>query len=288
MSPARMQTFASVDGVREAVRGWRACAQTVVLVPTMGNLHRGHLELVQLAARVADRVVVSIFVNPTQFGAGEDFERYPRTPREDEAALESSGVVDAVFAPHVDQMYPFGIGDAVRIALPPLAHELCGASRPGHFDGVGTVVCRLLNAVTPDALVLGRKDYQQLVLVERMVADLRLPVRVISGPTVRDADGLAMSSRNRYLDAEERVRAPALPRALQAVKRALETGRRDFATLEQSAMRALREAGFEPDYVAIRRAADLGQPSGQEAAAELLVLGAARLGAARLIDNTSD
>ena len=288
MSRTRMQTFASVDRARAAVRGWRARGQTVVLVPTMGNLHRGHLELVQLAARAADRVIVSIFVNPTQFGAGEDFERYPRTPREDEAALESSGVVDAVFAPHVHEMYPFGIDDAVRIALPALSRDLCGASRPGHFDGVGTVVCRLLNAVTPDALVLGRKDYQQLVLVERMVEDLRLPVRVISGPTVREADGLAMSSRNRYLDAEQRAQAPALSRALQSVKRALDEGRRDFAVLEQSAIDALRAAGFEPDYVAIRRAADLSRPSGQEAAAELLVLGAAKLGAARLIDNTSD
>ncbi len=284
---SELPTAATVADVRDRVARWRAAHQTVALVPTMGNLHDGHLSLVRLARKAADRVVTSIFVNPTQFGPGEDFERYPRTLDEDRARLEGDGGVDLLFVPSDDEIYPFGTHHAVRVVLPPLASELCGASRPGHFDGVGSVVCRLLNIVAPDVLVLGRKDYQQLLLVERMIEDLRLPVRVISGATVREPDGVAMSSRNRYLTPEERARAPALSRALAAAQAALAAGDEDHARIERDAIQALEHAGFTPEYVEVRRAADLGKPEPGDAASGLIVLGAARLGRARLIDNTS-
>jgi len=284
---SELPTVTTVADVRERVAGWRAAHQTIAFVPTMGNLHDGHLSLVRLARKAADRVVMSIFVNPTQFGPSEDFAAYPRTPEEDRERLSQAGGVDLLFVPSDGEVYPFGTRDAVRVTLPPLASELCGASRPGHFDGVASVVSRLLNIVTPDVLVLGRKDYQQLVLVERMVEDLRMSVRVISGATVREPDGLAMSSRNRYLTSDERAKAPALYRALAAAQAALEAGEKDHARIEQDAMRALEQAGFVPDYVEIRRARDLGKPSPGDAASDLIVLGAARLGRARLIDNTS-
>lgn len=255
----------------------------------MGNLHDGHLSLARLARKVADRVVMSIFVNPTQFGAGEDYADYPRTLDEDRASIEREAPVDALFVPGEHDIYPFGTGDAVRIAMPALANDLCGASRPGHFDGVGTVVCRLLNIVAPQVLVLGRKDYQQLILLERLVDDLHLPVRVVSGRTLREADGVAMSSRNRYLDADQRRRAPALRAALVHVQSGLRSsGAAERTRLEREAADMLRSAGFEPDYVQIRRAADLAMPGPDDAPAGLIVLGAARLGRARLIDNTSD
>ena len=281
------QTVSSAHDVREHVRCWHDAHQTVALVPTMGNLHDGHLHLTRLARKVADRVAMSIFVNPTQFGAGEDFEHYPRTFDEDRAKLIAEGTVDLLFVPDEREIYPFGTADAIRLVLPPLADELCGASRPGHFNGVATVVCRLLNIVGPDVVVLGRKDYQQLVLLERMVADLRIPVRIVSGATVREPDGLAMSSRNRYLTANERARAPALHAALEHVRERLVDGATDHAALERDAVESLRAAGFEPDYVEIRMAADLARPPAGAGANDLIVLGAARLGRARLIDNTS-
>lgn len=284
---ASFETLSSARDVREQVRRWRAAHQTVALVPTMGNLHDGHLSLARLARKVADRVAMSIFVNPTQFGVGEDFEHYPRTLEEDRAKLAEEGTVDLLFVPDERQIYPFGTEHAVRVVMPPLANELCGAWRPGHFDGVGMVVTRLLNICEPDVLVLGRKDYQQLVLLERMIADLGMRTRVVSGPTLREPDGLAMSSRNRYLTAEERARAPALHAALERVQEALARGATDFGALEGDALEELRRAGFEPDYVEIRTAADLSKPRPGAAADELIVLGAARLGRARLIDNTS-
>lgn len=282
-----MLTLTVRNEVREAIAGWRAAQQTVALVPTMGNLHDGHLGLARLARNVADRVVMSIFVNPTQFGVGEDFADYPRTLEEDRAKLAAEGTVDALFVPSEREIYPFGTERAVRLVMPGLAHELCGASRPGHFDGVASVVCRLLSLVRPQALVLGRKDYQQLVLLRYLVADLGLPVNVVSGATRREADGLAMSSRNRYLDPEERRRAPALHATLEQVRDALAQGAVDYARLEQDAAAALARAGFEPEYVEIRRADDLARPAPGTDPDELIVLGAARLGRARLIDNTS-
>ena len=277
----------STRDVREQVERWRIARETVALVPTMGNLHDGHLSLARLARKVADRVVMTIFVNPTQFGAGEDFEHYPRTLDEDRAKLSAEGTVDLLVVPEDREIYPFGTEHAVRVMMPPLANELCGAHRPGHFDGVATVVCRLLNIVDPDALVLGRKDYQQLVLVERMTADLCMRARVVSGATWREQDGVAMSSRNRYLTPEERARAPVLHATLERVRDALVQGEPDHAALERDAVDTLRSEGFEPDYVEIRMAADLAKPTRSAAPDELIVLGAAWLGRARLIDNTS-
>jgi pantoate--beta-alanine ligase len=280
-----MQTVGRVADVRAAVARWRAGGESVAFVPTMGNLHAGHLSLVELAARECDRVVASIFVNPTQFGPGEDFAAYPRTPREDAEQLAASGRVDALFEPGPADVYPFGTVDAVRLTLPTLANELCGASRPGHFDGVASVVCRLLNIVAPDVLILGQKDFQQWMLVRRMIADLHMPVRLEIGPTLREPDGLAMSSRNRYLDPGERARAPLLHAVLEETRAALANGESDFAALEAAARARLAAGGLRPDYVEVRRAADLAKPRGSEAPRELAVLGAARLGRARLIDN---
>jgi pantoate--beta-alanine ligase len=259
--------------------------QSVALVPTMGNLHGGHLSLARLARKHADRVVMSIYVNPTQFGAGEDFAAYPRTLEEDRALLDEDGLVDAIFVPGDKEIYPFGADQAVRIALSELGSELCGQRRPGHFDGVATVVCRLLNIVAPDTVVFGRKDFQQLIIIKRVVADLRLPVEVISGRTIRHEDGLAISSRNRYLSAEQRQRAPALHAALVGIKQALKDGSRDYGAMQQVAIDTLRASGFEPDYIEVRRIADLSRPNGRDRPDELIVLAAAWLGKARLIDN---
>jgi pantoate--beta-alanine ligase len=251
----------------------------------MGNLHEGHLSLTRLAAASADVVVLSIFVNPTQFGPSEDFEAYPRTFAEDWARLDEAGTVAAAFVPSAAEIYPFGTEQAVKISMPPLARELCGATRPGHFDGVGTVVCRLLNIVTPDVLLLGQKDYQQFILVKQMVADLHLPVGVICGPTVREHDGLALSSRNRYLTSTERERAPALHATLRRLRDSLREGHGDYARLTAEASHDLGAAGFRPDYVDVRRAADLGRARAEDSVEDLIVLGAAWLGRTRLLDN---
>ena len=277
----------TVAGVRELVAGWRAGGRRVAFVPTMGNLHDGHLSLARLAGTRADCVLVSIFVNPTQFGAGEDFAAYPRTLDEDLAKIEAAGIVDAAFLPDERAVYPYGAADAVRIVLPPLSRELCGAFRPGHFDGVASVVCRLLNIVQPDALVLGQKDYQQFVLLKRMAADLQMPVAFVMGPTQREPDGLAMSSRNRYLDTRERAKAPTLHAVLEEIRAALVGGQRDFARLEAAACERLAAAGFRPDYVEVRRADDLRKPGETDAPGELIALAAAWLGRARLIDNVA-
>jgi pantoate--beta-alanine ligase len=280
-----LRTVRTAAEVRAAVRGWHARGESVALVPTMGNLHDGHVSLAALAAQECNRVVASIFVNPTQFGPSEDFAAYPRTLAEDTAKLAAAGAVDLLFVPDEREIYPYGLEQAVRVALPPLARELCGASRPGHFDGVASVVCRLLNIVTPDVLVLGRKDYQQVILIERMIRDLQLPVGVRVGATRREPDGLALSSRNRYLDAAQRRQAPELHAALARLRAAARAGRRDYAALEARAAEELRTAGFRPDYVEVRRAADLAKPSPGDPAEDLVVLGAGWLGRARLIDN---
>lgn len=271
--------------LRELVGDWRATNRTVALVPTMGNLHRGHLKLAHLAAIHADRVVMSVFVNPTQFGKDEDFASYPRTLDDDEKAIRSTASIDALFVPDVVDVYPFGIEDAVRIEMPPLSRELCGATRAGHFDGVGSVVLRLLNIAQPDYIVLGEKDYQQLVLIERLIVDLRLPVGVLRLPIERDSDGLALSSRNRYLTTAERERAPNLHRILAEVAQSIRDGATDFAVVAQRAADALGEHGFKVDYVEVRDARTLSRPNGRYQPAELIVLGAAWLGRARLIDN---
>jgi pantoate--beta-alanine ligase len=274
----------TVSDVRAAVAAWRRAGETIAFAPTMGNLHAGHLSLAALGAQAASRVVMSIFVNPTQFGPGEDFAAYPRTLAADEALIAAAGHCDLLFVPAAAEIYPFGLDEAVRVQLPAASRELCGASRPGHFDGVATVVCRLLNIVGPDILFLGQKDYQQLVLMQRMITDLRIPVELRMGPTQREPDGLALSSRNRYLDADERRRAPALHRALARVCAEIRAGSRDFAGLAQSARAELERAGLSPEYVEVRRQGDLAAASPQADEARI-VLGAARLGRARLIDN---
>ena len=281
-----LQGAYTTHAVRELVGSWRLTHRTVALVPTMGNLHRGHLSLMKVARERADRVVCSIFVNPTQFGAGEDFASYPRSLADDESMLAEQGLVDLVFAPDEKDIYPFGLDAAIKVSVPQLSDELCAASRPGHFEGVASVVLRLLGIVAPDIMVLGEKDYQQLVLLRRMVRDLQLPIEVVAGSTQRERDGLAMSSRNRYLSTSERRAAPKLHGELQRLRAALLDGERDFRTLETEASRALQAAGFDPEYVEVRCAGDLSRPNGLESAGDdLIVLAAAWLGSARLIDN---
>ena len=281
-----LQGAYTTKAVRELVGSWRLTHQTVALVPTMGDLHRGHLSLMKIAREHADRVICSIFVNPIQFGVGEDFASYPRSLAEDESLLAEQGLVDLVFAPDEKDIYPYGLDAAVKVSVPQLSNELCAANRPGHFEGVASVVLRLLGIVAPDVMVLGEKDYQQLVLLRRMVRDLQLPVQVVGGSIQRERDGLAMSSRNRYLSAAERRKAPRLHDELKRVREALRQGARDFRALEAQASQALQAAGFDPDYVEVRRARDLSRPNGLESAGDdLIVLAAAWLGKARLIDN---
>jgi len=280
-----MLTLARIDETRRFVAGECRKGRRVALVPTMGNLHEGHLALVRLARERADTVVVSIFVNPLQFGRGEDFGRYPRTLPRDLALLEAEGVA-AAFAPEVAEMYPAGQEGLTTVDVPGLSSILEGASRPDHFAGVATVVTKLLCIVTPDLAVFGEKDFQQLAVIRRLVRDLDLGVEVIAGPTVREPDGLALSSRNQYLSPQQRQQAPALYRTLAAARRRLATGDRSYAAIEEEARAALSAAGFEPDYVAIRRASDLAPPG--EGDDGLVVLGAARLGTTRLIDNLRD
>ena len=258
----------------------RTRADKIALVPTMGNLHAGHLALVEAARAKSDDVWVSLFVNPLQFGQGEDFDTYPRTFDEDVAQLESAGAT-LLFAPSVAEMYPGGVESPTRVSLPPLASELCGRHRPGHFDGACTVVLKLFNLTGAAYACFGEKDYQQLTLIKRMVVDLNLGVEIVPVATMREHDGLAMSSRNAYLDSNARRKAPSLYAELAAIRHQLEAGRRDFAALEQAAMTSLEADGWVPDYVAIR-GAELQSPDGLE---EFRVLGAARLGATRLIDN---
>lgn len=277
-----MQTVQDVPALRAAIRGWRAQGQTVGLVPTMGNLHAGHHSLLKLARARADRVVASVFVNPTQFGPGEDFERYPRTLAQDQAGLAEHGC-DLLFAPEVATMYPFGAQHGVSIHVPQITDTLEGAHRPGHFDGVATVVCKLFNLVQPDLAVFGQKDFQQLKVIERMVRDLSLPVKVVAAPTLRADDGLALSSRNQYLSAAERELAPQIHATLEQMRELIGKGHA-WRVVEQAAASKLERAGFAPDYAAIRRAADLSEPADDERTG-LIALIAARLGGTRLIDN---
>jgi pantoate--beta-alanine ligase len=273
---------ATASELREHLTEWRHNGEHIALVPTMGNLHDGHLGLVELAREHAERTVVSIFVNPTQFEPGADFDDYPRTLQMDQRRLKLAEA-DLLFVPEVDTMYPFGTTDATVVSVPALTKDLCGTFRPGHFDGVTSVVARLFCLVMPDVAIFGQKDFQQQLVVRRMTADLGLPVRIVSAPTRREADGLAQSSRNRYLTDKERPIAPLLYRNLQGIAHDLQAGKRNFHELETHAMSALAEAGFSPEYVSIRRARNLQLPDRDTD--ELVVLAAARLGKARLIDN---
>ncbi len=277
-----MQTVQDAPSLRAAIRGWRAKGQTVGFVPTMGNLHAGHQSLIRLARARTERVVASVFVNPTQFGPNEDYDRYPRTLVQDQAALAEQDC-DLLFAPDVATMYPFGPAHSVSVRVPQITDTLEGAHRPGHFDGMATVVCKLFNLVQPDVAVFGQKDFQQLKVVERMVRDLGLPVKVVAAPILRADDGLALSSRNQYLSAQERARAPLIHDTLQKMRELLAQGH-PCRAIEQTAVARLERAGFVPDYVAIRRADDLAEPADGERDG-LLALAAARLGKTRLIDN---
>lgn len=277
-----MQTVHAIPELRAAIRSLRARNLRIAFVPTMGNLHAGHLALVKRAQQAADAVVVSIFVNPLQFGAGEDFERYPRTEERDATLLAETGT-HLLFLPTADTLYPYGLEACTKVSVPGLSDILCGASRPGHFLGVTTVVTKLFNIVQPDVAVFGEKDYQQLTILRRMVRDLNLPIELIGHPTEREPDGLAMSSRNGYLSAEERLIAPGLYRTLCAAREALRTGLAP-AIVEAEAIERLHALGFAPEYVSVRRADDLGHALVGEVG-PLRILAAARLGRTRLIDN---
>lgn len=267
----------------DALRAWRGrqrdAGLRVALVPTMGNLHAGHLALLDTARAHADIIIASIFVNPLQFGPGEDFDRYPRTFDDDVAALSGAGCA-AVFAPGEATLYPHGRA-ITQVCVPDLGNLLCGEDRPGHFDGVTTVVSLLFHLVEPDVAVFGEKDYQQLQIIRRMVRDLHMPVAVHGHPIARDSDGLALSSRNQYLDAAQRERAPALHATLREAAAALQAGERDPAALEARGMASLRAAGFDPVYLRVLDPA-LGAP---RLPGEVVIAAAARLGSTRLIDN---
>ncbi|MDH3266634.1 MAG: pantoate--beta-alanine ligase [Gammaproteobacteria bacterium] len=277
-----MLVIHSKQELAEQISEWRQNDEHVALVATMGSLHAGHLKLVELAREHAERVVVSIFVNPTQFGDGEDFDEYPRTLELDKRRLKTTAA-DLIFAPDVATVYPFGIEEATTVSVPGLTENFCGASRPGHFDGVTTVVARLFSLVQPDVAVFGQKDYQQQLVIRRMAEDMSFPVMIITCETIREDDGLALSSRNSYLTEEQRAVAPLLYGALTSVGEELQNGRRNFDELEKLANQKLVDAGFDVEYFAIRRAQNLEMPDRD--CDELVVLAAARLGEARLIDN---
>jgi pantoate--beta-alanine ligase len=276
-----MQVVHTAVELAAQVAAWRVAGERIAFVPTMGNLHAGHLALVAEARRRAQRVVVSIFVNPLQFGPNEDYGRYPRTLPDDARQLEAAQA-DLLFAPPVDEVYVNGFPPATTITVTPISNELEGAFRPGFFTGVATVVAILFDLVRPDLAVFGEKDWQQLQIVRRMSADLRLGVEVVGLPTERADDGLALSSRNQYLNADERARAPALHGALRAIAGGLGAGRRDFTALCDEQLEPLRAAGFAPQYLEVR-APDLAPPTGD--AQRFVVLAAAVLGSTRLIDN---
>jgi pantoate--beta-alanine ligase len=276
-----METLTTILAVRERVRAWHREGLRVAFVPTMGNLHAGHVSLIEAARRHGDRFVASIFVNPMQFGPNEDFAHYPRTPDKDERMLAAAGC-SLMFMPAAAEVYPNGAERATRVEVPGLSRILEGEMRPGHFEGVTTVVAKLFHIVEPDIAVFGEKDFQQLTIIRRMVADLCMPVQIVAAPTVRDADGFAMSSRNQYLNAAERALAPAIYGALQAAAQRIRAADTEFASIEHGGFKALEAAGFRVDYFCVRSAADLSSP-GQ--GGDLVVLTAVRLGNARLIDN---
>ncbi len=250
----------------------------------MGNLHAGHLQLVKRAHELADIVVVSIFVNPMQFGAHEDLDTYPRTPVEDQLALEQLDT-HYLFAPSVKTMYPAGIDDHTRVLITDLGSQLCGVTRPVFFEGICTVVCKLFNLVQPDIAIFGEKDYQQLAIIRRMTVDLCMPIQVIGVPTVREANGLAMSSRNNYLSPEEKATAAEIYRQLCATRDAILSGASDYSRLCSEARTGLQDRGFEPDYFEVRNADNLNPVNDGDTVAKIVLLVAANLGGTRLIDN---
>ncbi|MCI0911719.1 pantoate--beta-alanine ligase [Pseudomonas putida] len=277
-----MNTVNTVGELRAAIARARGEGKRIGFVPTMGNLHSGHAALVTKAAQRADFVVASIFVNPLQFGAHEDLDKYPRTLAADQERLLQAGC-DLLFAPTVQEMYPDGMAVQTRVSVPNLSEGLCGASRPGHFEGVATVVSKLFNMVQPDLAVFGEKDYQQLAVIRAMVRDLNMPIQIIGEPTVRAEDGLALSSRNGYLTAEQRATAPVVYRTLKHIGDAISRGQRDFAALVAEGQDQLAAAGLRPDYLQVRHALTLRPAMIDDR--DLVILVAAYLGNTRLIDN---
>jgi pantoate--beta-alanine ligase len=274
-----MQTLHAIAEIRSAVRALRADGARIGFVPTMGNLHDGHLALISEAQQHADHIVASVFVNPTQFGPNEDYGRYPRTLAADQTGLQSAGCA-LLFAPDAAEMYGRD-ADAVRVTVGALSEVLCGAFRPGHFAGVATVVTKLFNIVTPDVAVFGEKDFQQLIVIRQLTAGLNLPIKIVGLPTVRADDGLALSSRNQYLSDADRKLAPLIYATLQAIARRYGEGE-SVETLESYGTAQLKQLGYSVDYVAIRDAETLSEASRER---EAVALVAARMGATRLIDN---
>ena len=277
-----MNMVRTVRELRAAVARARSEGKRIGLVPTMGNLHSGHAALVTKAAQRVDFVVASIFVNPLQFGAGEDLDKYPRTLAADQEKLLQAGC-NLLFAPTVEEMYPDGMNGQTRVSVPQLSEGLCGASRPGHFEGVATVVSKLFNMVQPDMAVFGQKDYQQLAVIRAMVRDLNMPIQIIGEPTVRAEDGLALSSRNGYLTEEQRAVAPVLYRALSQIATAIQSGDHDFARLRAEHIQQIEAAGLRMDYLEVRQGVHLRPATAEDR--DVVILVAAYLGATRLIDN---
>ena len=277
-----MNIAKSVEELRAVVAGWRRAGETISFVPTMGNLHDGHITLLLKARELATRSVVSIFVNPIQFGRGEDYAKYPSTLESDKQKLQAAGL-DLLFAPDLNELYPGGIEEDTRVTVPGLSSILCGQYRPGHFSGVATVVTKLLMNVQPDLALFGDKDYQQVMVIKQMVHDLLMPVKILGQPIVREADGLAMSSRNSYLNAAERALAPQIFQAMNRAREKTLLQNTSLIAIETAGMAELAAAGFRPEYFSIRRAQDLSAPQVGDTMLQLLV--AAWLGPARLIDN---
>lgn len=275
-----MHLVNTVAELRHALKAWRLAGQRIALVPTMGNLHAGHLALVTAAQQQADRVVVSIFVNPTQFGVGEDFDSYPRTEHEDRQKLNAVGA-DLLFQPAASEVYSTDAKTIVSVAN--LSACYCGAARPGHFDGVATIVCKLFNMVQPDIALFGLKDFQQLTVIRTLVRDLNIPVDIVGVATVRESSGLAMSSRNGYLTEQEKIVAAKLYQSLSIARDAILAGQQPYREIERQALLFLQQSGFQPDYFSVCSARDL-KKAGEEDN-ELVLLVAARLHKTRLIDN---
>ncbi len=275
-----MEQLKTIDTLRECLAVESKAEIKIALVPTMGNLHEGHLTLVKKAQSLADYVVVTIFVNPTQFVVGEDFDNYPRTLDRDLDYLKHLNV-DLVFIPNMVEIYPNSVQITTEVIVPELDAIYCGEYRPGHFKGVATVICKLFNIIQPDIAVFGEKDYQQLLVIRSLVKNLNLPIKIYSGATIRETDGLAMSSRNKYLTLSERERAPLLFKAIIDVAESIKRGRSDYENLEKNSISSLITAGFRPEYFSVCDSKTLKKPVNQE----LVILASAWLGKARLIDN---
>ncbi len=279
-----MQVFHHIQSLRKALAAERKTGKRIGFVPTMGNLHSAHIELVKIAQRNCDVVVTSIFVNPLQFGLNEDWDKYPRTLAADSAKLEAVGC-NYLFCPDEKEIYPNGMAEQTRVIVPTMTDVLCGASRPGHFEGVTTVVTKLFNIVQPDEAVFGIKDFQQLAVIRRMVEDLCIPVKITAGEIFREADGLAMSSRNGFITQDERPKVAVLNRSLNAIKQAIADNRRDFTVLVNEARTQIEAAGFRVDYISICNSRTLELAAHDDR--EITILGAMYTQSARLIDNVS-